>query len=196
ACRLHVEGEDPDLEPIGDLVLALADAAEHDLLRIGPDLERAKDLAPRHGVDAGTHGDERAQHRQVRVRLHRVTDDVLVRAERAVEDLEVPLQRRVAVDVDRRAHLGRDLGQRHALAKQLVALVLEVMHRYSSSFSAASMAFNTCARAGPPMTSRRSTARAASSTANNDSSHVTSGTVARRSASDSSPSSTPRPLAM
>src|SRR5262249_11795310 len=53
-----------------------------------------------------------------------------------VEHLEVALQSGQRIDVARRADFGGDLLQRHVLAKQLIVLVLKVMHRRAPSRSA------------------------------------------------------------
>ena len=90
ARRLDVEGEDARLERVLDLVLALADAAR---TRSSSDRRRpcsARKSSPRETMSTPAPSATSARSTaEVRVRLHRVADDVLVPGERVVEHLVV-----------------------------------------------------------------------------------------------------------
>ena len=65
---------------------------------------------------------------QVRVGLHRVADQRVDLGERRLERLERPQDRRLAVDVQRRAEPLGQLGRRDVLAVQLPVAVVEGFH--------------------------------------------------------------------
>jgi hypothetical protein len=97
-------------------------------LRRHPGLEAAEQLAGRDHIQAAPQVREELQHGQVRVRLHGEADEVRDRGKGLVEDLEMPGQRRVTIDVGRRADLEGDPVDRDLLAVQVVAAVVEVVH--------------------------------------------------------------------
>ena len=136
----------------------------------------ARKISPRDTVSTpAPSADERAQHRQVRVGLHRVADEVRCagRARRRTRDSAAPASRGCRRRPACRPR--RDLRQRHVFAVQLVAPVLE---------SGASLLLCTArvrplrsrpARDRAPVRRRRRADRPrapASSTANSASSHV------------------------
>ncbi len=125
---LDVEHPHARLERERDLLVGLADAGEHHLARIPAGAEHAVQLAARDDVEAGAEPREEAQHRQVRVGLHRIADDVAKPGERSVEDLPVPGQGRGGVDVERRTVAIGEALQRDRLGVQDAPLALEVVH--------------------------------------------------------------------
>ncbi len=112
----------------GDLFFRLAHPGEDDLARVAAGLQRAEQLALADDVDAAAQSREGAEDRQIGIALHRVADQVRNPGEGFVEDLEVPRQGRVRVDVDRRADRLGDLGDGDLFGVEDVFLVLEVVH--------------------------------------------------------------------
>ncbi len=127
--RLDVEAQDARLQRLLDLGLGLADAREHDLARIAACGEHAREFAARHDVEAGTRLGERAQHAQIAVRLHGVTDQRSASLQPASVGGK-RLQDRVArIDIGRRAVTCGDLGQRKAFGVQDAVVQSERVHR-------------------------------------------------------------------
>ena len=61
--------------------------------------------------------------------LHCEADEVVDALERVLEQLVMPRQRRAGVDVERRADLRRDVGDRHVLGAEDAAPVEKMIHR-------------------------------------------------------------------
>ncbi len=128
ALRLRVEREEARGDAGADLLVRLADAREDDPVRREPRLEAGAQLSSRHDVRSRAERREELQNREVRVGLRRVADQMRDHGERAVERVELLLDRRPAVNVDRRPLAARDLGETHAVAGQLVFFTQEPRH--------------------------------------------------------------------
>ena len=90
--------------------------------------ERAAKLALRDHVEPGALLDEGADHRLVRVRLHRVADQRVEAGEGLAEDAVVADERRGRIAIEGRADRGRDCGQRHVLGVEHAVAIGEVIH--------------------------------------------------------------------
>ena len=106
----------PEIDRLGQFGVGLGDAGEDDLGRDEAGAQRDVDLAARIGVDARAEAAQQADDRQRRVGLERVMERVRVARERLVDGAVTRGDRGAAVDVERRAVGGRELGQRHAVA--------------------------------------------------------------------------------
>ena len=82
---LHVEQQDALAQPRHELPLGLAHPGEDDHLRIEAGAHRPVELADGDDVGPGPEGGQRAQDRQVTVRLDRVADQVIQARESLVE---------------------------------------------------------------------------------------------------------------
>ena len=125
---LDVKRENAGLECRAHFVDRLADAGEHDLLRITPGGKHASKLSARDDVGAGAKLEEQGEHGQVGVCFDRVADQVVDARKRFGEHSVVPTQRGVRIDVGRRSVFGSDLGERSVFAEQFIAAILEVVH--------------------------------------------------------------------
>ena len=67
-------------------------------------------------------------HGQIRVRLHRETNQVVERRERGIQLLKMILQRALRIDVKRRAEFFRERLDAHAFAEQFVSDVTKIVH--------------------------------------------------------------------
>ena len=90
------------LERVFDFVPRFAYAGERALRRIAAGLEHAKKLAAGNDVESGACIGEQFQDRAIRVRLDRITNQVIQRRERGVESRLVIENCPRAVDVSRR----------------------------------------------------------------------------------------------
>ena len=126
---LDVEAEDAGLEGGGHFALRLADAREHDALWVDPRREGPAQLTLRDDVHARAEARQGGEDRLIRVRLHGVADEGVVRPEGLGEDPVMPLQRRGGIAVERRADAPGKVRQVDVLGVQAAIAVLEVMHR-------------------------------------------------------------------
>ena len=96
--RLHVEASDPGFERRRHLVVALADAREHDARARHAGGEHARELSDRDNVEPGAKPCEHVDDREVRVRLDGVADLVRNAGERPVISVPGVLDRGARVD--------------------------------------------------------------------------------------------------
>ncbi len=122
AGRLDVDRFDAQIDGAFELGGRFADAGEHDLRRREPRFERQLDLPDRVGVGRAAQATQQPHERQRRIRLERVVQRVRIAAERLVDGAIPFAQQRGAVDVDGRRGLGGDLGERDAVAHEVVGL--------------------------------------------------------------------------
>ena len=116
-----------------DLVRRLADAGEHHLAGIAAGGDHARELAAGNDVEARPEPREHVEDGEVRVRLHRVADEVIAAGEGSAERTERGLERRARVDIARRAEAARDVSERHRLRMQLTVPEGERTHAATSS---------------------------------------------------------------
>ena len=125
---LHVEAVDAGGQRLAHLGLGLSYTGEHHLAGIAAGAQHALQLAAGDDVEAGAGLSQRLQHRQVGVGLHREAHQVVHRRQRAVEGA-VALQQGVArVQVQRRAMLRSEIGDRNLFGQQLAVAVGESVH--------------------------------------------------------------------
>ena len=130
---LDVEHQDAGLQPGPDLLVGLAHAGEHGLVRRTAGQADAVQLAGRDDVEPAAVLGHHLEDAQVRVGLHRVAHQGVDLGVRGLERFERPQDRRLAVDVQRRAEPLGQLGRRHVLAVQLSVAVVEGFHGSSGS---------------------------------------------------------------
>ena len=138
--RLHVEAVDPCGERGSHLVGGLADAGEDDLSGFAARGEDTRELAPRDDVEAAAGPREQVEHREVRIRLDRIADEMRDAGEGRVEFAEAALDRGARVDEARRAEPLRDRGQRHVLGAELAVAELEPAHCFRGVVAGSSSA--------------------------------------------------------
>ena len=118
AFRLGVDRLDAEVDRLRQLGVRLADAGEDDLRRDEAGAQRDVDLAAGIRVDLAAQAAQQAHDRQRRVGLERVVHRVRVRREGLVRGAVAGGDRRGAVDVERRAVGGGDVGERYAVADE------------------------------------------------------------------------------
>ena len=126
--RLDVEHQYAGLERILDLVFFLTDAGENDFFGIGAHFQRAKQFAPRDDIETAAFLGEGAEQREIGIRFYRKTHDVAHLGESLIEDFEMALKRRQAVNIRRRADFLRDALERHLLGEHLTVAVFKMIH--------------------------------------------------------------------
>jgi hypothetical protein len=131
AARLDVEAEDALLDGQADVRLGLAHAREHHLARVAPSGDHALQLAARDDVEAAAQAGEQVEDGEVGVCLHSVADEVRPIAQRPLEGLEGPGERRFGVDVAGGAELAGDGGQGYLLGVQFAVDQAEWAHFFS-----------------------------------------------------------------
>ncbi len=90
-------------------------------------------FAHRHHVDPRPQIGHQPHHGEIGIGLHRVADKVIHPGKRLVEEAIVPGQRGHRIAVERRAHLGRDVGQGHVLGVQDAVAIKEVVHYFTGA---------------------------------------------------------------
>jgi hypothetical protein len=125
---LDVEHLDPRAHSERQLGLGLAHAREDDPAHGGAGLLDPEQLAPREDVEAAALARQRGHDGQVRVRLDGVVDLVIDAVEGLGQATVVMEHRAQAVDVAGRAEPIGDGAERHALAVQDAAPVVEEVH--------------------------------------------------------------------
>ncbi len=110
--RLDVEAEDLLVEPEDHLGPRLADAGKNDSLARHARGARAPQLALADDVHAGAEPRQRREHRLIGIGLHRVADERVLPGEGGAEHLEMPLDGRARIAIERRADGAGDLRQR------------------------------------------------------------------------------------
>ena len=126
--RLDVEHQYAGLERIFDFFFFLADAGENNLFGIGAHFQRAKQFAPRDDIETAAFLGEGAEQREIGIRFYRKTHDVAHLGESLIEDFEMALERRQAVNIRRRADFLRDALERHLLGEHLTVAVFKMIH--------------------------------------------------------------------
>ena len=135
ADAFDVEAEDVDRERALHLGAGLADAGEDDPLRVAAGGEDALELAAGNDVEAAAAAREPLQHRQRRVGLDRVAEEVVAAGERVLVRGERVRHDRARVDVERRLEAAREvdggdaLDHEAALAQRDVGRAGEVHQR-------------------------------------------------------------------
>src|SRR5262245_5904044 len=126
--RLNIEHQYAGVKRVFNFLFLLAHAGEHDLFRVGPGFERAKQLAAGNDVEPTSRFGESPQERDVGVRLYGETDDVRNLRESLIKNAEVTSQCREAVDISRRSDFLRNALYGHVLSKHLSIAVFKMMH--------------------------------------------------------------------
>src|SRR5207244_11153241 len=121
--RLHVEAENTELQPLGELVVGLADAGEDDLAGIAACGDHAGELAAGNDVESAAQAREHVEDREIRVGLKRVTDEVTQSRKGLVELAVCSRQRGARIYEAGCSVARRDLGERHTFdAERALAL--------------------------------------------------------------------------
>ena len=124
--RFDVEAENPGLERGDDVLARFGDAGEHDAPGVTPGHQHAPEFAAGDDVETRAPTREQVQHREVRVRLDGIADQVRGRrGQRRREGVVLRLDRRARVDVDRSAEARGDVIQRDVLGAQHAVTVVE-----------------------------------------------------------------------
>ena len=111
------------------LLVALADAGEHDLFRRDAGGQRLAGSRPRIRYRRRRRAGERLEHGEIAVRLHGVEDMRALATDRLGEQAVVPLDRRRRIAVERRADLGGEPREVDALGVEHAVGVGEVKHK-------------------------------------------------------------------
>ena len=126
--RFHIEHEDVGIEGIFDFLVLFPHAGINHLPRLDPRLERPEQLAAGDDVHASSQVDEGLQDRQVGVGLYRKADGMGKLGKGLVHGLEMALQGRPGIDVDRTPHFRHYLLDCHIFGVEFVTLVVEMVH--------------------------------------------------------------------
>ena len=127
-----VEAEDAGVERLLHFGGGLADAREHDLLRIGTGGQHALQFAAGDDVEAGAHAGEQIEDGQVGIGLDGVADQRAAAGRMGAEDVEEFLQRALqggaGINVGRRAELFGNSGQGDGFGVQDTVLQAKGAH--------------------------------------------------------------------
>ena len=116
---LHVDFENSCRKRQVDLGGRLAYAGEHDTRRgIFANVNHALQLAAAHHVEGAAHRGQQPQHRQVRVRLHRVTNRMGLLFKRPLKGRHAGAYCRCRVNIERRAKALRQPLHGHLIAAE------------------------------------------------------------------------------
>src|SRR5260221_2861697 len=130
---LDVEALDARFQRRAHLGPRLADAGEDHFRGRPARGQHARELASRDDVEPGAQAPQHVEHREVRVGLHRVADEMLHAGEALVELAERVLDRRARIHVAGRAEAPRHLFQRHAFESELALHALKGVHGASDA---------------------------------------------------------------
>ena len=125
-----IKKQDPGFDRGTDLFGGLPHSGVNDSFSLAFHFPGPEKFAPGNDVEARAFLDERAEDRQVGVRLHGITDERLHGTERFLELREMFDEGLVAVDVGGRAGLFEDLTDAGLVAIKLALLVIEVVHLF------------------------------------------------------------------
>ena len=106
----------------------LTDAGKNNFFGIGAHFQCAKQFAPRDDIETTAFLGEGAEQREIGIRFYRKTHDVAHLGESLIEDFEMALERRQAVNIRRRADFLRDALERHLLGEHLTVAVFKMIH--------------------------------------------------------------------
>ena len=129
--RFGVEAMDALAQGVLDLGHRLAHASERAAVGPPPRLEHAEQLAARDDVESRACPRQHLQHRQVRVGLDRITNQMVHAGHRLVEAVVVVGEGALAVDVERGAVARGKVGQAHVLAEEFTLAVVEMVHGWA-----------------------------------------------------------------
>ena len=101
---------------------------ENTTLAESPPAPITRASSPPETIDSRALARQEVQHREIRVRLHRVADEVVGAGERVVEGAEPAFERGPRIDVTRRAERAAEFGQRDALGVQFAVDAWKGVH--------------------------------------------------------------------
>ena len=126
---LDIEGINALAERVGDFLAGLADTGKSAAVSAGAGFENAEQLAARDDVESRAEPGEDLEDGEVRIGLHRETDEVIKRRQRGVEAAVVFPNRIRRIDIGRRPEAVRDFIKFHSLAMQRAIDIRKQMHR-------------------------------------------------------------------
>ena len=119
----------PAVKRVFDFFFFLTDAGENNFFRIGAHFQRAKQFAPGDDVETAAFLGE-SPRSSARLEFAFTEKHTMWRnlGESLIEDFEMALQRRQAVNIRRRADFLRDALERHLLGEHLTVAVFKMIH--------------------------------------------------------------------
>src|SRR5690348_4907183 len=116
--RLDIEEQNASAQSFANFLVRLADAGENNALTGNSDPLKAIQFAATDDVETRTESLERTQNREIRIRLHGITDGMRQTAEGAVETPVRRSERGAAVYIRRRADAGGDFSDGNSFAME------------------------------------------------------------------------------
>ena len=141
---LRIYGGDTEIDRLRQIGGRLADAGEDDLRRDESGPQRDVDFTPRVRVSAGAKRPQQPRNRHRRVRLQRVVEGMRVAREREIDGAIAFGDGRGAVNVERCAFGGREIGERHAVTRQRALLSKKPCHSRPPCYRTCDVLRATC----------------------------------------------------
>ena len=126
--RFDVEAVHADFQRAAHVVARLANAGEHDAVRLPAGRQDALEFATRNDVEAGAKAGQYVEYAKVRVRLDGKTDQMRHALQCVGIGAVLCLDMCSRVDVGGGAEALRESGQRHTLREELTVAVREGLH--------------------------------------------------------------------